>query len=222
MIMSAHQPAYLPWLGYFDKIKRSDVFIFLDTVQYEKNSFTNRNKIKTANGTAWLSVPVIKTNHFEKTMNEMLIDRNYNWRRKHLNAIFLAYKKAANFDVLFPELQELYAQEYENIAQLAWVHLKFWLEILGIHTKMIKSSSLNVNGKKSGLVLELCKAVGADYYISGAMGKDYLDINQFAMQGVQVEFQNYQHPEYPQLHGEFIPNMGIADFAMNASDYSVI
>lgn len=76
--------------------------------------------------------------------------------------------------------------------------------------------------KKSALILELCRAAGADYYISGAMGKDYLDVNQFAMEGVQVEFQNYQHPEYPQLHGEFIPYMGIADFAMNALDYSVI
>lgn len=222
MIMSAHQPAYMPWLGYMDKIKRSDIFIFLDTVQYEKNSFTNRNKIKTADGPVWLSVPVIKTNHFSKDMSEMLIDRNYNWRRKHLNAIFLAYKKAPNFNKLYPELEKLYGQEYGTIVDLTWNHLHFWLEYLGIHTKIIKSSSILVSGKKSELILRLCQAVNADYYISGIMGRGYLDEGEFSAAGIQVEFQEYKHPRYPQLYGEFIPNMGIVDFAMNASDYSVI
>lgn len=98
MIVTAHQPDYLPWLGYFDKIKRSDIYVFLDIVQYEKNSFTNRNKIKTANGPVWLSIPVIKTNHFEMKMKDKLIDKNYDWQQKHLNAIYLAYKKAAYFE----------------------------------------------------------------------------------------------------------------------------
>lgn len=222
MIMSAHQPAYLPWLGYIDKIKRSDLFIFLDTVQYEKNSFTNRNKIKTANGPVWLSVPVIKTNHFDKIMSEMMIDKNYNWRKKHLNAIFFAYKKSPNFEELYPELEKLYEQEYDNLVNLTWEHLHFWLDLLGIHTKIIKSSSLTVSSKKSDLVFDLCQTVNADYYISGAMGKNYLDTDKFSSSGIHVEFQEYKHPEYPQLYGEFIPNMGIVDFAMNTSDYSII
>lgn len=222
MIMSAHQPAYLPWLGYFDKIKRSDIFIFLDTVQYEKNSFTNRNKIKTANGPVWLSVPVVKTDHIRKIMSEMPIDKNYKWQKKHLNAIQMAYSKAPNFKKLFPQLQELYAKEYDNIVDITWEHLQFWLKVLEIDTKVMKSSELNVTGKKSDFVLGLCKAVGADYYISGAMGRDYLDTERFIEEGVQVEFQEYRHPVYPQLYGGFIPNMGIVDFVMNGEDFSVI
>lgn len=222
MIMSAHQPAYLPWLGYIDKIKRSDIFIFLDNVQYEKNSFTNRNKIKTANGPIWLSVPVIKTDHFDKVMFEMPLDKKSKWQKKHLSSIQMAYSKAKHFKDIFPKLQELYKNDYDNIVDITWDHLMFWLDILGIHTKIIKGSTLEVEGKKSDFVLGLCKAVGADYYISGAMGAGYLDVRKFEDNGVEIEFQNYQHPVYPQLHGDFIPNMGIVDFAMNAEDYSVI
>ena len=177
--MSAHQPAYLPWLGYFDKIKRSDIFIFLDTVQYEKNSYTNRNKIKTQNGSLWLSIPVVKTNHFDKIMTEMPIDNKSNWQRKHLNSIQMSYSKAIHFKELFPQLQELYKKNYDNIVDITWEHLMFWLKVLNINTKIIKSSSLNITSKKSDLVYDLCTAVGADYYISGALGKDYLEVEKF-------------------------------------------
>lgn len=220
--MSAHQPAYLPWLGYLDKIKRSDIFIFLDTVQFEKNSFTNRNKIKTKNGPIWLSIPVIKTAHFDKTMNEMLIDNNFHWQRKHLCSIQTAYSKAPHFKELFPKLQELYAIEYDNLVDATWNHLIFWLDILGVKTKIIKSSELDIHSKKSDLVLDLCKSINADYYISGALGKDYLELEKFKAAGIQVEFQNYKHPVYNQLYGEFLPYMGVVDFAMNAADYSII
>lgn len=222
MIMSAHQPAYLPWLGYFDKIKRSDIFVFLDTVQFEKNSFTNRNKIKTPNGPLWLSIPVIKTDHFEKIMTEMPIDNKSHWQRKHLNSIQMAYSKAPHFKKLFPKLQELYANSYDNIVDATWDHLMFWLDILQIRTKIVKSSSLGISSKKSNLVFDLCKAVEADYYISGAFGKNYLESEKFANAGIEIEFQDYKHPIYPQLNGNFIPNMGIVDFAMNATDYSII
>jgi len=222
MIMSAHQPAYLPWLGYLDKIKRSDVFIFLDTVQFEKNSFTNRNKIKTQNGPLWLSIPVIKTDHFDKIMREMPIDNSTHWQRKHLNSIQMAYSKAPNFKNLFPRLQELYAKKYEYLVDATWDHLMFWVDILQIKTKIIKSSSLGVFSKKSDLVFDLCKAVNADYYISGALGKDYLEVKKFENANIKVEFQNYKHPIYPQLYGEFLPNMGVVDLAMNTIDYSII
>ncbi len=222
MIMSAHQPAYLPWLGYFDKIKRSDIFVFLDTVQYEKNSFTNRNKIKTKDGEIWLSIPVIKTDHFDKKMNEMPIVQNSKWQRKHLNSIMLSYSKSRNFKDLFPKLQELYKKDFDNIVDATWEHLLFWLDILDIHTKIIKSSSLDVHSKKSDLVLDLCKAVNADYYISGKLGRNYIELDKFEQSGIQVEFQDYRHPVYNQLFGDFVPYMGIVDFAMNAEDFSII
>src|ERR1035437_4150954 len=98
MILTAHQPAYLPWLGYFDKIIKSDIFVYLDTVQFEKNSFTNRNKVKTPQGAAWLTVPVKIKGHIGKTMMEIEIDNSQDWRKKHLNTIFMNYKKAARFE----------------------------------------------------------------------------------------------------------------------------
>lgn len=222
MIVSAHQPAYLPWLGYFDKIKRSEIFVFLDTVQYEKNSYTNRNKIKTKDGTIWLSIPVIKTDHLEKTMKEMPIDKNSHWQRKHLSSIQMSYSKAPHFKELYPKLQELYSREYDYLVDATWDHLMFWLDVLGIHTKIIKSSELDVHSKKSDFVFDLCKAVNADYYISGALGREYMEVEKFNEAGIQVEFQDYQHPVYNQLFGDFVPNMGIVDFSMNSDDYTII
>lgn len=222
MIMSAHQPAYLPWLGYFDKIKRSDIFVFLDTVQYEKNSFTNRNKIKTKDGPIWLSIPVIKTNHLNKIMSEMIIDNTSHWQKKHISSIQMSYSKALNYKDLFPKLRDLYDKNYESLVDATWDHLLFWLDILDIHTKIVKSSSLGIQSKKSDFVLDLCKAVGANYYISGMLGRDYLETNMFEKEGIKVEFQNYQHPVYDQLFGDFLPYMGIVDFAMNSDDYGLI
>lgn len=222
MVVSAHQPAYIPWLGYFEKIKRSDLFIFLDTVQFEKNSFTNRNKIKTSNGPIWLTVPVIKKNHFEKKMNEMLIDNTIHWRKKHLNAIGLAYKKARYFDEFYPKLEKLYEKDYYTLVDVTIEHLKFWLNILDIDTKISYSSELVVTGKKSDLVLDICKSTHADKYLSGTFGKDYLNLKSFEDNGIEVEFQDYVHPVYEQLYGEFVPNMGIVDLVMNTKDYDII
>lgn len=222
MIMSAHQPAYLPWLGYFDKIKRSDIFIFLDTVQFEKNSFTNRNKIKTKDGPIWLSIPVIKKDHLEKKMNEIVIDKRTHWQKKHLNSLQISYAKAQYYKELFPSLREIYNNEYELLVDATWDHLNYWLRILNIQTKIIKSSELNINSKKSDFVLDLCKSVGADYYISGALGRNYIEIEKFRKVGIEVEFQEYNHPTYEQLYGEFIPNMGIVDLVMNTDNYDII
>lgn len=219
MIMSAHQPAYNPWLGYFDKIKRSDIFIFLDTVQYEKNSFTNRNLIKTSNGSVWITVPVIKTNHFDMTMKDMKIDNRSNWRKKHLNAIYLAYKKAPYFDEIYPRLEKLYAIDYEYLVDMTFEHLEFWLKILNINTKIMKSSELNVFSQKSDFVFDLCKSVDADMYISGALGKNYLELDKFKNAGIKVEFQDYHTPIYNQLYGDFVPNLGIIDYVMNVNEY---
>ena len=123
---------------------------------------------------------------------------------------------------MYPELEKLYKKEYENIVEVTWEHLQFWLHWLGINTKIIKSSALNVSSKKSDFVFDLCKAVNADYYISGAMGRDYLEIQKFYNAGIEIEFQDYHHPVYPQLYGDFIPNMGVIDLAMNTDDFSII
>ncbi len=222
MILSAHQPAYLPWLGYFDKLLRSDVFVFLDTVQYEKNSFTNRNKVKTPNGAVWLTVPVKAKGHLSSSLKQLSIDNTQKWRQNHLKTIYLNYKKAPRFEECYPRLESLYAKEFESLTDLCFEHLQFWISEMDSNRKIIKLSDLPINTKKSDLILDLCKHFGAGTYISGALGKDYLDEESFSKEGIKIEYQDYKHPTYGQLWGEFLPTMGFVDFWMNCSDYWLI
>jgi hypothetical protein len=216
--VSAHQPAYLPWLGYFDKIARSEVFIFMDTVQFEKNSFTNRNRIKTDRGPLWLTVPVKAAGHLSSTMLDIEVDEQQKWRDKHLKSIAQYYRKAPHFSVWFPRLEALYAQVDATLPELCFRHLGFWLEQLGITTQIVRLRDLTIDGKKSDLVLNLCRHFGAAHYISGALGRDYLDLESFSAAGIGVEFQDYRHPVYPQLNGEFLPNMAVIDAVMNVGE----
>lgn len=222
MILSAHQPAYLPWMGYFDKINRSDIFVYLDTVQFEKNSFINRNKVKTSQGSTWLTIPVKMKGHIGKPLSEIVIDGSQDWRKKHLNTIFMNYKKALRFEECYPKLEALYQNRNELLAELCWDQLLFWLKEFCINTQIIRSSNLTIDAKKSDFVLELCRHLNADHYISGALGKDYLQVEDFKRCSITIEFQEYIPPRYPQLWGEFVPYLSILDFWMNSSDFATI
>jgi len=222
MTISAHQPAYLPWLGYFDKILRSDLFIFLDSIQFEKNSFTNRNMIKSSNGAIWLTVPVKTKDHFELKLNEIVIDNKKNWKDKHLKSIYFNYKKAVNFEYNFPKIEKLYSNNYEFLSDLCFEHLIFWLEEFNIKTKIIPSSKLNIKSNKSDLVLELCLKFNANNYLSGILGKNYLEEENFKRHNIEVEYQKFETPFYEQLYGEFIPNLSIIDVWMNSDIKSIL
>jgi hypothetical protein len=223
MRLTAHQPAYLPWLGYFEKIHSSDIFVYLDSVQFEKNSFTNRNKIKTPQGELWLTIPVRAKGHISATMETLEIENNEKWRKKHLGAIHANYKKAKCFDRLYPQLEELYARDFSLLSDLCWEHLKFWMGTLGLEHRMVRSSTLPIRSSNTQLIFDLCQYFGADAYISGALGRNYLDSNAFKEAGIEVSFQNYKHPVYPQLWGgDFQPYLSILDFSMNGGEPSTI
>lgn len=222
MILTAHQPSYLPWLGYFDKIIHSDVFIYLDTVQLEKNSYSYRNKIKTPQGSTWLTIPLKMKGHTSNLIQDVLIDNSQQWKKKHLKNIFFNYKKSSFFNELYPKIEKLYQQDFDLFSDLTYQHLLFWIQELNIKTKIIKSSGLEINSKKSNLILDLCKEFNADKYISGALGKDYLDESGFKEENISIEYQDYQHPSYQQLNGSFISHMGIVDFWMNTHDVNLI
>lgn len=214
MILSAHQPAYLPWLGYFDKIKSCDLFVFLDTVQYEKNSFTNRNQLKSPQGAFWLTIPVQTKGHTASTLIETKIDTRQKWQKKHLNSIYLNYKKAPRFEMCYPKLEKLYQADFEYLSDLCFYQLLFWLREFKIRTQIVRSKDLPVTGKKSDLILNLCEHFQANHYISGALGRDYLDEKTFDKKSIKVTYQNFQHPVYSQIHGDFTPNLGIIDYWM--------
>ncbi len=223
MILSAHQPAYLPWLGYFDKIRRVDVFVYLDTVQFEKNSFINRNRIKTPQGAQWLTIPVKTRGHTSGSLRTTSIDDSQRWRSKHIKSIEMNYRKASRFDECFPKIEALVRTPESNLADYCLHHLRFWLGELGIsNSQIVRSSELSIASSKSDLVLDLCRNCGAQRYLSGALGRDYLVEADFARAGIALEYQSFKSPVYPQLWGEFIPNLGVLDWWMNTSDSSFL
>ena len=224
MIVSIHQPAYLPWLGYFDKIIRSDIYVYLDTVQLEKNSYsyTYRNKIKTPQGAKWLTIPLKSKGYRVSSIGDIPIDNSQDWKRNHLKSIYMNYRKSTYFDDLYPKLELLYQTEYERFSELAYVHLEFWLNELQINTRVVKASMTTVKSKKSALILDLCEQFGAKKYISGAQGINYLDEQSFKRKSIGIEYQDYKHPIYPQLFGEYIPNLAVVDYWMNTHQIDLI
>ncbi len=222
MVVTIHQPAYIPWLGYFDRILRSDIYVFLDTVQYEKNSYINRNRIKNSQGGFWLTIPLKSKGHMQNKIKDLLIDDTQHWKKKHLKSIYLSYRKASFFDDFFPKLETLYKSEFASFSDLAYSHLMFWLKELGIDTKVVKASDIPTSSVKSNLILELCTKLGATRYISGKNGRNYLDKSSFIEKSIQIEYQNYRYLKYPQVYGPFLPNLSVVDFWMNSNQVNLI
>lgn len=221
MIVSIHQPAYLPWLGYLDRIRRSDAFVFLDTVQFEKNSYANRNRIKSSEGPLWVTVPVRRKGHLSSTLEQLQID-GQKWRRKHINSIRHAYAKAPHFASRFPKIERLLSTPFPLLAEMCWEHLSFWLKELEITTRTLRASSLPVKSSKSALVLEICRHLTADTYLSGPRGRDYLELDAFARAGIEVLYHDFHTPRYPQLHGGFEPDLSVVDAWMNCDVGSLL
>lgn len=220
MILTAHQPVYLPWLGLFHKIALADRFCVFDIAQYQTKDFNNRNKIKTNAGAIWLTVPVESKDHFNKPISGVKIINN-GWNRKHLKSIALAYKKAPHFDAYFPALEAVLATEFDLLADLNTRILELCLTQLGIAIPILKASDHAFRGAKSDLVLDMCVELGASDYIFGAQGRNYADEAEFLRRGVTPHFQDYQHPVYPQLHGAFEPFMSVIDLLFNAGPRSL-
>lgn len=221
MILTAHQPVYLPWLGLFHKIAISDAFCYFDGVQYLKKDWNNRNKIKTQNSELWLTVPVLTTRHREKTIKEIEINNSIDWPKKHWKSIYLNYKKAPFFSKYSDFFEDVYKREWHYLTNLNEYLLKWFLKELGIKVKYYKASELNLEGYKSDLVLDMSEKLGADLYIFGTLGKDYAEKEKFAKQRVKIYFQDYKHPLYSQLCGKFLPYMSIIDLLFNCGDKSL-
>jgi len=221
MILTAHQPVYLPWLGLFHKIALADQFCIFDIAQYQTKDFNNRNKIKTHTGSLWLSVPVESKNHLEKKLCDIKIV-NDGWNRKHFKSIDIAYRKAPFYSLYIEQLEKILLNtSYTYLADLNFATLEFGLQSLGIEVPIVTASRYEFEGYKSDLVLDMCKKLAADDYIFGAQGKNYADVEAFLAAGVTPHFQDYQHPVYPQQHGEFEPYMSVIDLLFNVGPKSL-
>jgi len=220
MILTAHQPVYLPWLGLFHKIALADLFCYFDIVQYQRKDYNNRNKIKTSNGELWLSVPVESKNHLNKNVSKILIVQG-NWVKKHLKSIELNYKKTPFFKDYFPGLQSILINESKNsLGHLNLKLLEYFMECLKVGTPIVKASDYSFDGIGTDLVLDMCVKLGADSYIFGELGRNYADVKAFKEAEIVVEFQNYIHPVYRQMGRDFLPYMSIIDLLFNEGGMS--
>ncbi|HEU4367716.1 MAG TPA: WbqC family protein [Methylomirabilota bacterium] len=212
-----HQPHYLPWLGYLAKWAAADVFVLLDTVQYEKNGWQNRNRIKTPAGPRWLTVPVHAP--LGASIAEVTIDARQAWPIRHLRAIEEAYARAPYLAQHREAIGRLYATPWERLAPLAAASAEWLARAVGVRTPARLASSLGVTvAEPTERLIALCQAVGADTYLAGRDGARYMDLARFDAAGIQVLYQIYKHPEYPQLHGEFAPNLSGLDLLLTHGD----
>jgi hypothetical protein len=210
----------MPWLGYFDKIVKSDCFVFLDIVQFKKNEFQNRNKIKTAHGWMWLTVPV--RYKYPEHIDEVKVNNRIDWRKKHLRALDINYQRAPYFRDLFPTLEEFYAGDSESLTQINRASVLMCLGILGMNKETKVASEMgDFPEEPSERLAAICESLGADIYLSGRGGKDYLDLHPFQKRKITVIFQDFKHPVYPQLYGDFISHLSLLDLLFNCGPDSL-
>ena len=213
MRLSINQPAYIPWLGYFDRIDHADLHIVLDHVQFEKNSFINRNKMHSNLKPQWITIPVSKGENGENSIREIKTFNNKKWIKTHLKTITQNYSKAPFFEDYFEEFSYLLKTKTNesNLLKIIEPINLLILKFLDIKTPIVYSSKLDIKSKKSDLVLDICLSQKATQYLSGINGKDYLDIQSFSDNNIKVAFQEYNHPVYYQGQRDFNPYLSILD-----------
>jgi hypothetical protein len=226
MTITIHQPEYLPYIGFFRKAVESDIFIILDDVNYQKNAFINRNKIKTAKGVQWITVP-IKERSSNLKINEVLISNQTNWQESQWKTLIFNYSKAPCFKEYSNFFKKVFNKKWEKISDLDIYLIENIINFLKAKTMIKKSSELNVSGKGMERLINICKTVKADTYLSGKGSEKYhmelKDIELFEKNGIKVLFQDFNHPKYNQLFEKnmgFISNLSIIDLLFNYGEKS--
>ena len=219
MILAVHQPQYIPWLGYFDKIAKSDRFVFLDQVQYKEREFQNRNKIRTKDGWMWLTVPVASRHGGRQKICDVLIDNSAGWQRQHLESLRSWYGRAPFLNEHLPFFEDAYKRQWEQLTDLSTHIIKYLLEKFSISTPLAFEAELDIRSAKTDRIIEICQKMKADTYLSGAGGRDYLEEEKFGRAGIKLVYQEYRHPAYRQQfmsgEGDFLPFMSAIDLLFN-------
>jgi len=215
--MAVLQPGYLPWLGYFDQMARCDVFVCLDDVQYTKQDWRNRNRVKGEAGPIWLAVPIRK--HSLRTrIGDIEIDDTHLWRRKHWRTIEQCYHSAPHFEAAGPELAAMYANDWRRLVDLDRAMVEWSCKQLGLTPTIVYASDLEIESDDPNeRLLEIADRLGATVFYEGSAGRDYLDLDRFASRGVIVEFQDFAHPYYSQQWPKvgFVSHLSALDLILN-------
>lgn len=217
MTVSILQSNYIPWKGYFDLIARSDVFVIYDEVQYTKNDWRNRNKIKTSNGPQWLTIPVKQTSLDQKIFETEVLKTN--WYKKHINALQTNYGKAPFFKEFMEVLRPVYEKADTNLSEINKSFIEAICDILKISTKIVDSRELNLSGGRQERLEDACVKLNADRYVSGAAARSYLDVQRFLELGIEVDWMEYQgYKPYDQLYPPFVHEVTILDLIFNEGE----
>jgi hypothetical protein len=226
MIIAAHQPNFMPWLGYFDKMKKADVFVTVDHVQMERQSFQNRTRIKTAEGARWITVPVVQESRDERVLDKRIDNSRggrFRWERKMGLTLKYAYQAAPHYAEFAPALTEILESRWEKLADLNHKLIDYCRAALMIRTPMVRSSELKLSGSKSEMILSMCRELGAKAYLSGTgASREYLDVAAFQRAGIEVLWQEFQHPQYTQSPASkpFIEKLSTLDLLFNCGSES--
>lgn len=220
MILAAHQPQFAPWLGFFDKLDRADVFVLLDNVQFKKNEWQNRNRIKGSGGPQWLTVPV--SGGFGQRIAELDIARREDWQGRHLKTLRTCYGRAPHFVETLSRYERIACRSLEKLADLNIQLLHDLLDQMELEKKILRASELGpLPEDRDQRLIELCRKLGAETYLAGAGGRDYMDLERYRSAGLTVVFQEYRHPSYSQLFGDFAPNLSVLDLLFNCGPHSM-
>lgn len=218
-VVAIMQPTYLPWSGYLAMIERADVFVFLDSVQFARRSWQQRNRIKASSGELILTVPVLKRGRRDQLINLVEINPDARFAEKHIAAISSNYSKAPYFDVFAPQLFEILRRGHSRLCELTTELIEWLLKCIGSTTPIHRSSMMDVSGQKDELLLSICRALDAGTYLSAPASRDYLEESEcFPRSDVKIAYHDYAHPVYPQLHGSFLPYMSVVDLLFNTGD----
>lgn len=215
MVVAIHQPEHLPWLGFFDKAAQADLLVLLDNVQFRKNYFQNRNKIRTPEGSTWITLPVHRP--LLVPIGEIRIVKDSPLMEHYLNLIRDHYRRAPYYESTVPRIEKIVLSGCDRLVELNEQLLRLVFDVLGMKTPIARASGLNLPPSvgASEIVLNICRSVGASSYLSGISGREYLDLEKFKTQGIEVQIQEFHHPIYPQLHEPFLPCMSAVDLLFN-------
>lgn len=217
MIIACHQSHYLPWLRYFDKIARADVFVILDDIQFNKNGWHNRNKVKGPQGALCLTVPVL--HRYRQRLDEVEINNEANWKHKHWKSLLMNYGQSRYFAGHKRFFEEVYHRKWQKLNDLNCEILFYLIKVLGITTRIVKSSELKIDESvATGRLVNICKTLKADTYLSGAYATTtYLDVDMFKRSAIKIAIQDWQCPSYIQQYSRagFIPDLSIVDLLFN-------
>ena len=220
MIITIHQPNYLPYLGFFDKMRQADIFVVYDDAQFNKEDFQHRNKIRIFHGWKWLTVPVEKK-HIPikeiKIRNE-LTNKGLKWSDAQFKEIIASYLDTPYYKEYEKKLEEIYMKRYDKLIDLNLDIISFLMDAFKIKTKLVFSSELGFTSKSTQRLVDIVESLGGDTYLSGSFGKNYLDVSQFQDKNIKLEFQDFKHPVYRQNYDGFIPNMSSIDALFNIGE----